>query len=321
MFTFVKKWLNKDQEEMKSLEEIKRDVQEDYDVSTPPMTPDGTEVAPSPSGNPTVRTELSLHPSWEQQLDADKKYTLRFLQSELPEMVEGTMGVAGFSLIPGEEGVTVALFFRNGMTRPLEFNNIGLTIRVGDEVFARHWFNLKEVGTIPPQTSRPWEVFFPKETFLMDQVSFERWKVQLNLGQQISVWPKHLDLDPQMEERMTEVQKMKLLDIVNRLPAMRPDHIEFDGFDIGWTKDGRLVVGVLIRNALRRPYRPKTLEVKITDRQNNVIAQGKILTHNIEVRPGTSRPWMVVFPAETVKKPGAELHRNWLLRVTDPDSK
>ncbi len=315
MFSFLKNWLSKDQGNLRPLEELKQELTEETVVPASGESED-VPAAESKTADNKVRTELSLHPAWEEQLDAEKKYTLRFLQAELPEMVKGTIGVTGFSLIPGEEGVMVAMFFRNGTERPARFGKLRLSLLVGDKVFARHVFDLSDLDAIPPFSSRPWEVYFPRESFLLDNLMFDRWKVAIDKGRRIRVWPKHLDLDPEMEKRMTEFQKDRLLDIVDRLPAMSPDQVEITGFDIGRKEDGRLVVGLLFRNAQRVPYTPKQLRIKIFDSQRDVVASGVIDTSNVRVRPGTSRPWLVVFPASLVKKPDADL-REWNLDISE----
>jgi accessory Sec system S-layer assembly protein len=320
MFSFLKNWMSKERGEARSIEEIKKDLQEDSAIAADQLTHNEVELTPihERGARPTVRTELSLHPIWEQQLDAEKKYTLRFLQAELPEMAEGTLGVTGFSLMPQENGVNVALFFRNGSSHTARFKNVTLTIHLDDKPFARQRFDLSDLGAIPPYSSRPWELFFPAESFLHDNFTFNRWKVILNFGKREHIWPKHLDLDPEMEARMSERQKERLEAIVNSLPSMRPDTVEITGFDIGKTADGKLVASLLFRSALREMYTPKKLKVKITDAAGDLVASGSIDASKVQVRPGTSRPWMVVFPASSVKKPGADLSR-WYLEVKEAE--
>jgi SLAP domain-containing protein len=309
MFSFVKNWLGKNREE------IKQDVSEGSAVEAEQLQEEaGQPAKPAGKERKKVKTELSLHPLWEQHLDSEKKYTLRFLQAELPEMIDGTVGVTGFSLIPGDNGMTVAMFFRNGSAYPARFKQVSLAIYLDNEVFARHRFDLSELGAIPPYTSRPWEVVFPAESYLHDNFMFKQWKVVMHMGKR--VWPKHLELDPEMEARMTDKQKDRLEHIVEVLPPMRPNEVEVTGFDIGKTKDGSLVVGLLFRNAREVDYQPEKLKIKIYDVHHDVVASGTVDTGKVRVRPGTSRPWLVVFPAGKVKKPDADL-RKWFLDVTE----
>ncbi len=317
MFSFVKNWFTKDQSKMRSLEELKNDIQEESVVK---QNGEQTESAAKSSwlSAPAkkIHTELSLHPGWEKHLDSEKKYTLRFLQAELPDMDPGTVGITGFSLVPGEEGVTATVFFRNATERPVRFERIGLTIYAGGEVFARNRVDLSELEAIPPHASRPWEIYFPKETFVKPNMLFDRWKIVMDLGKRTIVWPKHLDLDPAMEARMTEAQKERLLEIADRLPAIDQNQVEIVGFDIGKTKDGKLVVGMLFRNARRTAYNPQKLNIRVTTNTGEIIASGTIDASNIHVRPGTSRPWLVVFPADRVKKPDFAPGQ-WLLQVSE----
>lgn len=316
MFSFLKNWFSKDQENMRSMEDIKGDIQEESVRGSNSQAEGNNQQKQRVIESKKVHTELSLHEGWERHLDTEKKYTLRFLQAELPDMDEGTIGITGFSLVPSDAGVTATVFFRNATHLPLRFETIGLTIYGGKEVIAKGRFDLSEIGAIPPYTSRPWEVFFPLETYEQTNTLFDRWKIVMDFGKQIIVWPKHLDLDPAMEERMTEAQKERLYEIVDRLPAIAENHVEINGFDIGKTPDGKLVIGLLFRNAMHREYNPQKLTLRVTTYEGELIASGTIDASNIKVRPGTSRPWLVVFPADRVKKPDFEPGK-WLLKVTE----
>lgn len=310
MFAFIKNWFKQDETSLRPLNEIQSDLAEDAKEA-------GQHEQPNLNKNAMlqkVETELSLHPGWEESLDSEKKYTLGFLQAELPKIPAGTVGVAGFSLIPEEEGITVALFFRNATQRTARFENITLSIHLDDRVFAKHQCDLTNMGAVPPGTSRPWEVFFPKESFVNEDFTFTRWKVLIDLGKRTHVWPTHLDLDPEMEARMTERQKEKLEYMVNTLPSLAPDQVEIVGFDLAKTKDGSIIISALFRNATKHEYAPETLKVNITDAAGDVVVKGTMDTSKLRVKPHTSRPWIVVFPASIVRKPDADL-REWHLRL------
>lgn len=313
MFSFFKNWFQKDVEELRSLDEIKRGLAEDAGELF------SEQERVNSIRNAVVKkvgTELSLHPGWEERLDGEKKYTLRFLEADLPQMNEGTVGVAGFSLIPEEEGITVALFFRNATEHPARFQNVTLSVSLDDRPFAKQQFDLSMLGAVPPHTSRPWEVFFPKSSFLDDNFTFSRWKVSMDLGKRTHVWPKHLDLDPEMEARMTERQKEKLEYIVDALPSLNPNQVEAVGFDAGTSKDGSLVISVLFRNATEHEYAPEKLKLRVTDAVGDVVASGTLDTSKLRVKARTSRPWIVLFPSNVVKKPGADLSE-WKLHLID----
>lgn len=313
MFSFLKNWLQKNQNSLRPIDEIKKDLAEDAKES------ETEKELPNPIRDAAVKkvdTELSLHPGWEERLDSEKKYTLRFLQADLPKIPVGIIGVSGFSLIPEEEGITVALFFRNTTEHPARFESLTLTLHLDDRVFARHQCDLSGMGAVPPGTSRPWEVFFPKESFLDENFVFSRWKVKIDLGDRTHVWPTHLDLDSQMEARMTDRQKNKLQYLVNVLPSLEPNEVEMVGFDMGMAEDGSLAIWVLFRNATEHEYAPEKLKVSITDAVGDVVVKGTLDTSKLRVQPHTSRPWVVVFPASIIRKKNADL-REWNLHTVD----
>lgn len=320
MLSFFKNWLGKEAGKDIRLEDLKKDIQEESTIEVEELNVKEAEFEAEAAEEPKkatsgrIRTELSLHPAWEQQLDAEKKYALRFLESELPEMIPGMISVTGFSMIPSEAGLTVALFFRNSTNRPARIKNIRLAVFLDEQPFARMRVNLEEMGAIPPHTSRPWEVFFPKESYLHDNFTFKSWKVVMKAGKSTHVWPNTLELDPDMEKQLTERQKDRLETLAYKLPPIPVNTVHVTGFDIGKTKSGQLVAAILIRNGLNEVYKPKKLHIEITDMEGDVVAKGNVDGSKVMVQPGYSRPWLVVFPPEAVLKPDANLHR-WLLKV------
>jgi len=322
MFNFLKNWFSKDDEQLRTVEDLKNDLSEESTIAA--KADEHKEQSESSAAandaaaartKAKVRTELSLHPVWEQSLDSEKKYTLRFLQEELQEMPDGTVGVTGFSMIPQEGGITVALFFRNGTPSPIGFESITLSLVLDDKLFARQAFDLSAIGSIPAYSSRPWEVFFPETSFVAENISFSRWKVLLYMGKRLYSWPKTLDLDPEMEKRMSDRQKAKLEYLAENLPLIPKEQVQITAFDISKMKDGGLFVGLLFRNGKALPYAPDTLNIRVTDAHGDTVASGLIETKGkVEVKPSTSRPWLIVFPPNAVKKADADLS-DWQLHV------
>ncbi|GEB31370.1 MULTISPECIES: SLAP domain-containing protein [Brevibacillus] len=319
MFSFMKNLFGKEQGE-KALDELKKEIQEESAFDIDELKETEVEVekeqakTSAPAKREKIKTELSLHPLWEQELDSEKKYTLRFLQEELPEIARGLISVTGFSMIPQPNGMIVTMFFRNATDKPVRFKTIGLAIYLDDKPFARIRIDLSEMGSIPPHTSRPWEVLFPEESYLHDNFQFSRWKVVMKAGNRAHIWPRTLELDPEMENRMTDRQKDRLEKLANSLPPIPVNTVQVTGFDIGKTKEGQLVAAMLFRNGLSTEYRPEQLKVTISDTDGDVVARGVLDARKICVQPGNSRPWLIVFPPEFVKKPDANLRR-WILDV------
>ncbi|MED4586210.1 SLAP domain-containing protein [Brevibacillus choshinensis] len=313
MFSFFKNWFGKEQSE------LKKEIQEETTIDVNELSDTEAAVEKNASSakkavGTKVHTELSLNPIWDQELDAEKKYTLRFLQAELPDMVPGLISVTGFSMIPGPNGLTVTMFFRNSLEHSVRFKNIRMAIYLDDKPFARMSVDLSEMGAIPPHTSRPWEMLFPEETFLHDNFTFKRWKVVMKAGNSTHVWPNHLELDPEMEKRMTERQKDRLEALAHSLPPIPVETVQVTGFDIAMAKDGKLVAGMLFRNGLKTMYNPDKIKITISDQDGDVVAKGSVDASTVRVKPGHSRPWIIVFPPNAVKKPNANLRR-WVLDV------
>lgn len=328
MFSFFKNLTNKENEQKLTEEELKEQIREEAQVNLAEFdeqevikeeaAPQETASIPVSDDAPLeVKTELSLHPDWEAQLDNEKKYTLRFLQEELPKMTLGMVSVTGFSMMPQKTGgMTVAMFFRNGSPYPVSFRKVRLAVYLDDQPFARIRIDLSDMGTIPPFSSRPWEIHFPPQSFLHDNFQFSKWKVLMQGAKSPYIWPQELELDPQMEARMTARQKDRLEMLAYTLPALKAETVEMTAFDIGKTRDGRLVIGLLFRNGRTTDYLPGELNIAVYEKKDgDLIASGVIDAKSVRVRAKTSRPWMVVFPADLVKKPDADLS-DWYMKIT-----
>ncbi|MCR8978214.1 SLAP domain-containing protein [Brevibacillus laterosporus] len=307
MFNFLKNWFTNDNE-MRSPEDLKKDLSQ----TTHNRIEESKEKMLKSSD-----LDVSFNTAWNEMLDQEKKYTLRFLNDSLPDIPEGTLGLTGFSLIPREGFVTVALFIRNASSIPVEMGTLDLAIAVEGRLFAKGEFDLSPVGTIPPMSSRPWEITFPEELVTNRRsMDVRQWKLIIGLPHREFVWPNNLEIDPEMEKRLTDTQKDRLENMVHFLPFLSPGTVSFTGFDIGLKEDGRLVVAVLIRSSLENTFEPKALNVTVRNAlTEKVIAQGIVDGSKISLKSGYSKPWILVFPPNVVKADKAFNKTNWELDV------
>ncbi|MFB0830107.1 SLAP domain-containing protein [Brevibacillus laterosporus] len=307
MFNFLKNWFTNDNE-MRSHEDLKKDLSQ----TTHNRIEEATEKMLKSSD-----LEVSFNPAWNEMLDQEKKYTLRFLNDSLPDIPEGTLGLTGFSLIPREGAVTVALFIRNASSIPVEMGKLDLAIAVEGHLFAKGEFDLSPVGIIPPMSSRPWEITFPEELVTNERsMDVRQWKLIIGLPQREFVWPKNLEIDPAMEKRLTVTQKDRLENMMYNLPFLAPGTVSFTGFDIGLKEDGRLIVAMLIRSALEDTFQPKALRVVVRERnKEKVIAEGIVDGSKISLKSGSSKPWILAFPPKVVNMNQTLNKSNWELDV------
>ncbi|TPG69967.1 SLAP domain-containing protein [Brevibacillus laterosporus] len=307
MFNFLKNWFTNDSE-MRTPEDLKKDLSQ----TTHNRIEEATEKMLKSSD-----LDVSFNPVWNEMLDQEKKYTLRFLNDSLPDIPEGTIGLTGFSLIPREGSVTVALFIRNASSIPVEMGKLDLAIAIEGRLFAKGEFDLSPVGTIPPMSSRPWEITFPEELVTnRKSMDVRQWKLIIGLPHREFVWPKNLEIDPAMEKRLTTTQKDRLENMIHFLPFLAPGTVSFTGFDIGLKEDGHLIVAMLIRSALENTFEPKALRVIVRNgTTEQVIAQGVVDGSKISLKSGSSKPWILAFPPNVVTMNDKVNKSNWELDV------
>ncbi|WP_232697857.1 SLAP domain-containing protein [Brevibacillus daliensis] len=310
MFSFLKSWLNKDSDEMRNTEELKKDLSQTSVNRIEEKTAEQRKE---------VDLELSLHPMWDMNLDQSKKYALGFINEGLPKIPEGTFAVTGFSLIPREKGVTVSMFLRNASSKPINLKDVDLILKIEDQIFAEGNIDLSHAGEIPPYSSRPWEATFADEFIVYDRsLDFSNWSLAIRMGQPEYIWPKTLEIDPQMEAKMTDSMKKKLHFLVENLPPLQEGTISFTGYDVGLAKNGQLVAAMLIRNATRNTYNGKKWDIVISNTETNkIVAQGRVDASRVKVQAGHSRPWILVFPADKVKNTEDLTKKNWAIQVKE----
>jgi len=262
-----------------------------------------------------VVTSLSLHESWEGKLSQQEKYALAFMAQELPPLAAGNLSLAGTQLVPHEEGIAVTAFIRNSLDRPVKLNKMTLVVLFGDqELFTRQSFDLAEVGEIPAQSARPWTFVFTREHFLQLNVLLSNWKIAFELAQKKMVLPQQLELEESWIKSLNDQQKEALIELAKKLPALKEGEVNIQSVQIRKQEDGSMHVILLIRNGSQQSLSFDKLPLALYDAAGDQVAQGLFELNGLTVNTNTSKPWLFIFPPESVSKPEADLSR-WKVSV------
>lgn len=319
MFSFLKNMRDKDLSSTEAAEQIKEQIKEESVMSVNEAVIDANGSAGAAnsdtSQNKLHDTQLSLHPLWEQNLTSSQKYSFSFMAAELPQIEEGNVSLAGISLIPHDEGIEIAAFIRNGTSQPITLGTMNLVVLIKDnELFARQAFDLSEIGAIPPFTARPWTFLFNRENFLQVDVLLERWKLAFELAAKKLVLPQQLELEESWIKALSDEQKEGLIQLAKQLPPLNSGEVNVQSVQLSKSEDGSLRAMLLFRNGSDKSLSFEKLPLVLMDATGEKIAEGLFELGSLTVNANTSKPWLFIFPPESIVKTDPDFSR-WKVNI------
>jgi accessory Sec system S-layer assembly protein len=281
---------------------------------------DGLETAVSASdvtgeeaeaGQEEVTTALSLHPS--QTVSQEQMYVLRFLNNELPPLKRNQLSLSGIEWNEQPNGIAVFAFVRNTVERDISLGDVPLLLlNEKNELKARDTFKLKELGSLPADSSRPWTFLFPSASLNNGvELRKENWSIAFDLTSRTH----KLELDEKWEKTLPEEQKENLKKIVKKLGDPAKNELNFTGLSATTLENGNLTISLLIRNGYDRNVNIEKLPLQLIDATGELVAQGQFNVGDFEVKANTTKPWTFVFPASLIQKDNPDFSK-WSVRVT-----
>lgn len=269
---------------------------------------------PSNTPDRDVLTKLSYHPEW--QVPQEQKYIFSFLANELEPLKPNQLSLSAINI--EEDARTkawnVKAFFRSSLPQDIELGEIELLLLdKEDQKLATKTFNFKELGTIPPESARPWVFTFDSKSIEANELPEEGWKIAFNL---ISLRGHQLDLDETWKQQLPQEQQEILAKIVKDMPKLGKTEVNFTGLQVKLQEDHSLHTSIFIRNGNEKSINLEQLPLEIIDANGKQIAKGSFkLNPPLTVQPNSTKPWTFIFPAELVDAENADLSR-WTARVT-----
>ncbi|WP_042350860.1 accessory Sec system S-layer assembly protein [Bacillus massiliigorillae] len=243
-----------------------------------------------------IETELSLHPSW--TLSQEQGYVYRFLNNELSPLKPNQISLSGIELQQNGDNIVAIAFVRNSLNKAITFENVTLLLLdENQEPFARHEFDMSELGELPKTSSRPWQFVFPKESLMKSEFSTTDWTLAFEIK------PKHaLDLAESWDKSLSSEGKAQLQEIVDGLTPPKHGEVNFMGLQAVQHQDGNLHVTVLIRNGSPKSISIQQLPLQVWDASGDIVAKGAFKLDDLEVKANTTKPWTFIFPKSLVLK-------------------
>ncbi|MCM3088111.1 accessory Sec system S-layer assembly protein [Bhargavaea ginsengi] len=271
-----------------------------------------TDIQPSGDAGELVDTALSLHPEW--NVPQEQEYVLRFLANDLDPLKPNQLSLAGIDIDVDERSGDwlVKAFFRSSVSKPVQMGPVELLLVTEDgKLAASKEFDMRELGEIGPASARPWVFVFSRNEQFLKEAPESAWTLNFNVQ---SLMPHRLALKPEWEQSLNDTQKEALQQVVDSLPKLKPQELNMTGFQALIQDDGKMAVALLIRNGYSRRINLEQLPLEVIDGAGDLVAKGTFQLPPLEVDANTTTPWTFIFPADSVKKPDADLSR-WTARV------
>lgn len=256
-----------------------------------------------------VHPELSFHPSW--NMTPEKQYVFRFLNNDLDPLKPNQISLAGVEIDEENDEILITAFVRNSLPKEILLHETELLLlNEEDQILARQFFNLEEVGSIPANSSRPWIFKYPKSSLKVTELPEENWRLAFNLN----TMRKHqLDLDPQWKEQLSEDKIEQLREVVENLPKLGKTEFNITGLSMKKIDEGQLAVTVLLRNGNSQDINVSKLPLQVISADKEIIAKGQFELPNMVVKANTSKPWTFIFPSNLVLVD--EVPSKWMVSV------
>lgn len=258
-----------------------------------------------------VTTSLSISPDW--NLTKEQEYVLKFLSNDLQPLKPNQLSLAGIGI---EEELStgnwhVQAFLRSSLDREIKLGKVELLLLDSDQQpVAAQEFDLAQLGSLPPQSDRPWIFTFDKKNINIEDPTTLEWSLAFNVQ---SLAPHSLDLEESWEQSLTPEQKKALENAVKNLPALKPREVNIIGFQSKFTETGDLAVSIFIRNGHTQHINLEQIPLEILDAKGQLVTKGSFKLDGFTVKANTSRPWTFIFPKNLIQIENPDLSR-WTAR-------
>ncbi|MBS4195739.1 accessory Sec system S-layer assembly protein [Lederbergia citri] len=265
------------------------------------------------SENKHIETTLSIHPEWD--LSQQEIYVYQFQHQQLPPMEKNQLQIVGNKLEDYEDFFVVTAYVRSTLDKEITFEVLNLVILDEDQnTLARKRFDMEIFGNLPPFSSRPWKFLFHKEDNEHKSIPTEGWTIAFELEKRKEETKHELMLDASWEKSVTDEQKQYLRELVEKLPPLKENEVNFIGIQAKFTDQGGLATTLLIRNGSAEAIRLEELPLQIMDAQKNVVASGSFKLNDFIINANTSKPWTFIFPQNLLENKNPDLSK-WTAQV------
>lgn len=149
------------------------------------------EVTTAEQGDEYVKLKLSLHPDRKNRVSELEVQQMEEELASFSPVKKNDINIVGIYAFDDGERVEVNFYIRNGLERPIKFEETPLSIvNQKGELLAYQKFDLRAAGEIEKLSARPFNIYFKRENVFVDHIPTDDWKlifemrkIEVNRGQ------------------------------------------------------------------------------------------------------------------------------------------
>lgn len=273
----------------------------------------------------SMSTVLSILPDRPMSIDSYEFYERH--HSESPPLKVNQLSLYGIELYKRQnDDVEIKALVRSTVQKEIRLKNVPVLLIDGNgQPIARHIFDLRELGSLPPNSARPWTFVFPVESFV-DGVWPSQQSKSITNGKSGTVhrfdlgsWSLAFEkkAEPRREHKLdlsnsdgikpSPTIKRKLERVIEASPPLGRDEVNVLGLSLRENESGGLVAILLLRNGTPRDLTFKRIPLEVMDASSEVVAKGTFQLEGLVVKANTSKPTRFVFPADSILKSDMDL--------------
>lgn len=227
-----------------------------------------------------IKTVLSLPGQSEDIVSSVQKEIMQEELEELCSIKENDVNIGTVYVYDNGEQLEAKVYFRNGLNRKINFEHLPLILEDGEgKTLCSQFFDLKELGDIPPCAATPWKLYFNKVD--LEGVNLSECKVVF--GSSIKT-VEYANME--YEEFPDELMRFKdsFQNFLEELPKIENGKLSMSTFNISFEASGNLIVTLVIRNSTAKDIVIEEIPLTVKNEDNNIIASGKFSLKDFTVK-------------------------------------
>lgn len=236
---------------------------------------------------------LSLEPERGQIISKVQKEIIEEDLKNLDPLKENDINISTTYVFDMGDKLEASIFFRNGLSNPINFDELALTlVNSKNEEVATEIFLLREVGTIPGKSARPWKLYFDKEKMAKVPDTLEDYKVIFNKDiKAISTVEVEFENIP---SNMNMDLQRNLQKYLKSLPIIKKGDVTFNTYEVKLKNDSSIVITIVVRNGAEKKVKVEQLPITLYDANYKKVSSMLLDINNLDISPLKARVYNLV---------------------------
>lgn len=232
-----------------------------------------------------------------EQFEDEEIYILKYRYGKLEAMKENQLQLHAYQVeMLSDAQIIVHAFIRHSVRSQIQLEDASIVLRdENGKSLLKQTFLLKDLGVLDPLTA-------VIHTFVFDisalpnenKQNTDKWSI----GFEIQM-PHQLVYDATWENHLTDEQRNYFQTIFDQSPQVAEDELNFMLINAQKIEEN-IHATVMIRNGKKQNVEISQLPLLLKSDAGETIAQGTFKMEKFEVPANASKPWIFVFPRESV---------------------